>query len=423
MARILLTILPFLLLPFSVYSRNISKEDIDHFLTEIVNDQTNNILPYWEKYTVDPSGGFYGTVTREGKPVADAPKGEILNARILWTFSIAYKTYGKTEYKQLADRAQRYFIDNFIDPEYGGVYVSLKSDGSILDSDKKTDGQAYAIYGLAEHFRSTGNLESLQQAISLFHTVEKNASDPKEGGYFDSFKREWGKPVPMGGRNKVLQGAVKSMNTHLHILEAYTTLYKVWRNDTLARSLRSVIEILANKVYNPATGHQRLYFDADWKQLGDIDSYGHDIEASWLLWEGAKALGDKQLTDSCAAITVNLATAARRDGLNSIGGMTIQTDHTTGQSQRTMQWWGQTENVNGCLAAWKITGDQKWLEAAMAGWQFIKDHFIDHKCGEWFRTLREDGTPVEEEPKCGMWNCPYHNSRMGFYARKILADK
>ena len=215
---------------------------------EIVSDLKDNILSFWEKYSVDPAGGFYGTVERDGTPVPDAPKGGVLNARILWTFSTAYRMYGNEAYRELADRAQRYFIDHFIDPEYGGVYWLIKADGTPLDTDKQTYGCSYAIYGLAEHFRATGNLESLQRAIDIYHTMEEKIKDPVKDGYIESFTREWGTPEKLGYDGDGV--ATKTMNTHIHVLEAYTALYKVWRDSGLRERLEKLIDILTTHLYN-----------------------------------------------------------------------------------------------------------------------------------------------------------------------------
>ena len=381
---------------------------------EIQADLQNNILPYWEKYTVDPRGGFYGTVSRDGKPNEEAPKGEVLNARILWTFSTAYRMLGEERYKELADRAQGYFIDHFFDGVNGGVYGSVTAEGLPLDTIKHLDGIAYAIYGFSEHFRATGNVESLQKAIELYRIIENKGKDKVKRGYFDAFPASWGSPNVLGGRNAVTASATKSMNTHIHVLEAYANLYRVWRDMELSKQLGEVIQLITDKIFNPDTGHLRCYFDSEWNPLGDTDSYGHEIETSWMLYDAALTLNDPKLIDKSARVAKAICDAAMRDGLNEMGGMTVEMNHLTGRARRSMSWWGQTETVNGCIYAWKISGDDSYLQAASKTWDFIKEHFIDKECGEWFRTCREDGTPVENEAKCSAWNCPYHNTRMGF---------
>lgn len=377
---------------------------------EITKDLKENILSFWEKYSVDPSGGFYGTLERDGTPVADAPKGGVLNARILWTFSTAYRMYGDAKYRDLADRAQRYFIDHFIDPQYGGIYWLIKADGTPLDTDKQTYGCSYAIYGLSEHFRATGNVESLQKAIEIYHTMENEIKDPVKDGYIESFTRSWGTPEKLGYDGEGV--ATKTMNTHIHVLEAYTALYKVWRNSDLRQRLAKVIDMVSTNLYNPRTHHLILYCDSDWKNLDDIDSYGHDIETSWLLMEAAEALNDPEILERCKKISLELVDASLREGINPMGAMMYERHKD--KIRKDASWWCQAETVVGCINAWQLTGKQSYFDAASRTWEFIKSRMIDKEYGEWFRTVEEDGTPRYKEPKSSMWNSPYHNSRMGF---------
>lgn len=385
---------------------------------EIVSDLKNSTLPFWENYSVDPAGGFYGSVGRDGTPIADAPKGGVLNARILWTFSTAYRMYGNSIYRELADRAQRYLIDYLIDPQYGGVYWLVKADGTPLDTDKQTYGCAFAIYGLAEHFRATGNRESLEKAIGIYRTMESKMKDPVKDGYIESFSREWGKPEKLGYDGDGV--ATKTMNTHIHVLEAYTQLYQVWKDPGLRERLEKIVDILTTKLYNPKTHHLILYCDSDWNNLDDIDSYGHDIEASWLLTEAVEALGDERLIGKCRQISLDLADAALKEGINPMGAM-IYERHKD-KYRRDASWWCQAETVVGCINAWQLTGKQSYLDSARRTWEFIKTRMIDKEYGEWFRNVSEDGAPRTGEPKASMWNCPYHNSRMGFEIDKRLGS-
>lgn len=377
---------------------------------EIAADLKDNILSFWVKHSVDLSGGFYGSLLRDGTPIADAPKGGVLNARILWTFSTAYRLYGDTVYRDLADRAQRYFIDRFIDPQYGGVYWLIKADGTPLDTNKQTYGCSYAIYGLAEHYKATGNAESLQKAIEIYRTMESKIKDPVNEGYIESFTREWGTPVKQGYDGEGI--ATKTMNTHIHVLEAYSALYKVWKDDGLRQRLVKVIDLLTTKLYNPQTHHLILFCDSEWKNLDDIDSYGHDIETSWLLTEAAEALGDSAIIGRCKTISLQLADAALKEGISPMGAMMYE--RYKDRIRKDASWWCQAETVLGCVNAWQLTGKQPYIDSALRTWEFIKSRMIDKEYGEWFRTVLPDGTPRYKEPKASLWNCPYHNSRLGF---------
>lgn len=400
----------------SSYAQDVDKKALHD---EIVSDLKGNILPFWMKYSVDPSGGFYGTLKRDGSPVAEAEKGVVLNARILWTFSTAYRMYGDESYRKLADRAQLYFIDHFIDRQYSGVFWLLNADGSPRDSNKQTYGCAYAIYGLSEHFRATDNKESLQKAIELYQTMEQKVKDPVNDGYIESFTREWNKPAKYGydGDGK----ASKSMNTHIHVLEAYTSLYRVWKDEGLRNRLVKLIGILTHQLYNVRTHHLILYADDHWKNLNDIDSYGHDIETGWLLTEAADVLGDKTITRHCHKVAIELTDAALKEGMTSAGYMMYERNKE--KIRNDASWWCQAETVVGCVNAWQITGKKRYLNQAKTTWNFIRSQMIDKTYGEWFRTVNADGTPRLDEPKASPWNCPYHNSRMGFEIDRRLQSK
>lgn len=411
----LLTVILLCMTGISAFAQN-STERQD-LLEEIEKDLTENILPFWMEKSVDPDGGFYGVIDNSGNAVEGAPKGGVLNARILWTFSKAYGIYGLDEYREMADRAQREIIDRFIDPAYGGVYWQINPDGSIYDGTKQTYCLAYGIYGLSEHFRATGNEESLDAAISIFRTLEDKVHDKTLGGYIESFTRDWTEPGLKGVDGR--EGAVKTMNTHIHILEAYTSLYRVWPDEEVRECIAELIGILQTKLYDSRTRHLILFCDNDWNPLEEVHSYGHDIETSWLLSEAAEAIADPDLIAQTASQAVEMTDTALDEGWNEDGAMIYE--KSPEGYRRHLSWWPQCETVIGCLNAWEITGDEKYFNAARKTWNYIKDNFIDRENGEWFRRLNAEGKPSMREPKVSEWNCPYHNSRVGFEALERLA--
>ena len=370
---------------------------------EIVQDLTENILPFWATHSPDPSGGFYGTLIYNGTPKDSADKGGILNARLIWTFSSAYRILKDERYKILADRAQRYFIDHFIDKEYGGSFYMLTFEGVPKAMQKNTYQNVFAIYGLSEHYRATGNTESLNAAIDIYNKVIEHAYDPVNGGFIESLTREW---------QMVDMRFPKTMNTNLHVLEALTNLYRVWQDEDLKKHLRDEIEIMSTKVLNQTTWHEQLYLTMDWKNLLNIDSYGHDIEFSWLLVEAAEVLGDEEVLKETQHIAVNLVAVQLEQGIDAKGVMMYEKsgDHLNDN----LEWWPQAETVIGCLNAWQISKDRKYLDAAVRTWEWIKTYLIDREYGEWYRDVNPDGTPRKERVKADQWRCPYHNSRMGF---------
>ncbi len=386
---------------------------------EIEKDLTGNILPFWLKHASDPNGGFYGEISREGKGNPATPKGAIMGARVLWTFSTAYRLYGNSDYKAMADRVQQYYIDNFIDKRYGGVFWTVDPDGGPDNDIKQTYAQAYAIYGLAAHFRATGDEKSLDAAIGIFRTLEEKVHDHAKGGYREVLARNFSKTDSKGVDGRI--GPTKTMNTHIHVLEAFTTLYKVWPDASLRDCLQELIGILENKLYSPRTGHLLLFCDDDWNVLEEVDSYGHDIETSWLLCEAAQALGDDAITARIKKQAVKMVDVAMKEGLNAHGSMILE-KNSKGIDRR-LQWWPQCETIIGCINAWQITGNRKYFDQAAKTWQFVRDNFVDKQYGEWYRNLTPDFKPVVNEAKGSLWNCPYHNSRVGFELADRLAEK
>ena len=379
--------------------------------TEVEHELTTGILPFWmEKMADNVQGGFYGRIDGDDKLHADAPKGAILNARILWTFSAAYRLLRKPEYLETATRTKRYIIDKFYDNDFGGVYWSLTADGKPLDTKKQVYAQGFAIYGLSEYARATGDREALDYAVKLFETVEKYSFDRDRNGYIEAFTREW-KPIEDMRLSDKDENTIKTMNTHLHILEPYANLYRVWKDERLERQLRNMLDLFTGKILNKKTYHLDLFFDNDWRTDGNIISYGHDIEASWLIHEAALVLGDETLLKQIEPVIVNIARAAD-EGLNPDGSMIyerfVAEDHTDCE----LHWWVQAENVVGHVNLYQHFGDETALDTAMKCWRFIKDKIIDHANGEWHWSLMPDGTVNRRDDKAGFWKCPYHNGRM-----------
>ena len=389
----------------SSYASALSPEDstVMQLKKEIIKDLKGNILPFWVKRSPDIMDGFWGALNFDGTPKMDAPRGGILNTRLVWTFSSAYRLLKDTLYLKLANRAQRYFINRFIDTEYGGSYYIVGVNGAPLDAKKDTYQNAFAIYGLSEHYRATGNWESLVAAITIYQKLVENAYDSINGGFIESFTRDW-KMIDIK--------SPKTMNTNLHVLEALTNLYRIWKDKGLKEQLRRQIDVMTHKALNQTTWHEQLFLTMDWQNQQNIDSYGHDIEFSWLLVEAAEVLGDEEILEDAKRIAVNLAVVQLEQGIDKDGAMMYEKagDHLNADRE----WWPQTEAVTGFLNAWKISGDKKFLDAAVRAWNWIKNNMIDHEYGEWYSNVYPDGKPQKDRVKADQWRCPYHNSRMGF---------
>lgn len=375
---------------------------------EVQEVLTTNILPYWIHRMIDTRGGFYGRINGNDELIPEADKGAILNARILWTFSAAYRLLRRKDYLQVATRAKRVIINDFFDKEYGGIYWSLKNNGIPSDTKKQIYALGFAIYGLSEYHRATGDEESLNYAIRLFRDIETHSFDTVKNGYREATTRDWQEIADMRLSEKDANER-KTMNTHLHILEPYTNLYRVWKDEQLKEQIRNLVLLFIEKIKHPDTHHLQLFFDDDWNSKHSIISYGHDIEASWLIHEAALELGDTELLAKVEPVIQQIAIAAS-EGLTDNGGMMYETNGT--ETDTDYHWWVQAETVVGYLNIYQHFGDKESLEKSLRCWDFIKNHLIDHTHGEWLWSVHADGTPNHEDDKAGFWKCPYHNGRM-----------
>ena len=382
--------------------------DINKYAGEIFIEWMH-ILDYWENHSVDSKfGGFFGSVDHENVPDIIADKGIILNSRILWSFSMSFKYLGLNEHKLLADKAYKYIINFFLDKEYGGVYWSVDYQGKPVSDRKQIYAQAFTIYALAEYYSITKNNEALKHAQTIFQYIEKNSFDVDKNGYLEALDRQW-KPIDDVRLSDKDMNALKTMNTHLHVLEAYTTLFREWKDPALKKQLKNLICIFMDRIIDPETFHLNLFFDTDWKLLSTLTSYGHDIEASWLLYEAAEALEDKKLLKEIEPQVLNIAEAAS-EGVDKDGGLINELNYKTKHLDDDKHWWPQAEAMVGFLNAYQLSGESKYFELFKNSWEFTSGNIIDDKGGEWHWKVDKSGNPSRDE-KIGFWKCPYHNSR------------
>ena len=377
---------------------------------------TKNILPYWMDRMPDSDGGMYGRISGEDIIDPSAPVGNIMTARVLWTFASAYRIFKDSgdpvstkRYLDMALMARDLIIKRFYDPEFGGTYWSLTPSQTPLDTKKQIYAIAFTIYGLAELNRATGDGKALEYAIKLFNSIEEHSFDTLRGGYFEAFTREWAEIEDMRLSDKDANES-KTMNTHLHVLEAYTCLFRVWKNPLLEERLRGLISVFERHILGN-DGHLKLFFDNDWNCGYDTVSYGHDIEASWLLHEAALVLGDAEVLERIEALVPSIIEAAG-EGFTHEGGMIYEKHGPDGPLDGDRHWWVQAETVVGYFNLWDHFGSQEGLEKALTCWEFIKGNLIDREKGEWFWSIRADGSVNREDDKAGFWKCPYHNGRM-----------
>lgn len=395
-----------------------NQEALKKMREEIQKELTQNILPFWAKYAPDPiHGGFIGEMSNDLKINPKAAKGLILNARILWTFS-AGSSWGP--YKALADRAYGYLMEKFWDEEFGGAYWLLDAEGNPIDTKKKIYGQAFLLYALTEYYRATQKLEALEKAKEVFRLIEEKSHDQENTGYFETYERDWQLASDLRLSEKDMNEK-KSMNTHLHLLEAFTHLYLVWKEPLVKTRLKQLLLNFMEHIIDSQKFHLVLFFDEKWNSKSEIISYGHDIETSWLLCEAVEVVEDAELKSSVFRTAVRMAKEVLLRAQDQDGGIFYEADP-EGILDSDKHFWVQAEAVVGFLNAYQLSKDERFLESAQKCWHFIQDYLVDCQYGDWVYRVSREGKPYWEVPKISEWKCPYHSSRMCMEAIRRLDE-
>lgn len=393
--------------------------DLQRYRLELI-EELDHILTWWMNSALDPNGGFVGRIDHDQQIYPEAPKGAVLNARILWSFSAGYNSFGNAEYLEHAHRAFHYICNHFVDAEYGGVYWTVDAAGQPLNTRKQVYAISFSIYALAEYFRATGSNRAEMMAIQLYRELEEHSFDSQRTGYFEAFNRDWSQIDDLRLSEKDANEK-KTMNTHLHILEAYTNLYKSWKDEGLRKQILSLIDNFKNYIICQNNYHLKLFMDEDWKVKSSTVSFGHDIEASWLLLEAAEVTEDPQVIQSIKDITVRMAYSSLK-GIDKDGGMFHEFDPDSGHILREKHWWVQSEAMIGFFNAWQISKDERFLHESLRVWDYVKAYLLDASHGEWVWGRDEHGEVMKTEDKAGMWKCPYHNSRACLELIKRLSE-
>ncbi len=382
-----------------------------------------NILEYWTKYGVEKNGnGFYGAVDLSNEPVLSANKSCVLNARILWTFAAAAKMYPGRGYEEVAHKAYRVITRDFADEAHGGFFMELSSDNKVVNDIKHTYAQGFVIYSLCKYYEFHPTEEVMKVIQDFFFLLDEKTKDPDNPGYLEAFTRDW----RLYEENRMADNnEPKSMNTHLHLLEAFATVYKVWKGDLIKQRLTELLEIFIRYIIRD-DGHLGVFFTAEFEETNDskgICSFGHDIEASWLLWEAAEILGDKSIEERMKPLIKKMADAVLRVGVDKDGGLFLESTRFGSHLRTNKHWWLQAENLVGFMNMYQLTGDIRYWDIVKLTWDFIDRYVIDHKGGEWFTKVNRLGKPYLTEPaddpspfyrndwKIDPWKCPYHNGR------------
>lgn len=370
-----------------------------------------NILAYWSTEVFDEeTGEIIGEIDHYGTKYPESNKGIILCSRMMWTFSAASRFYKNDDYKSHADRVRKYIETYFYDAAHGGYVWEVTSQGDIVVSKKQVYAQAFVMYAYTEYYLAFGDTSALQRAMDLFTIMESHCVDRTYGGYFEAYSQSWNKldDVRLSERDLNLP---KGMNTNLHVLEAYTTLFEATKSPQVEKALRALIDVYSQKIIDK-NNHIVIFFTEDWIPQTHEYSFGHDIESSWLLWEAAEALHDKELLIRLKPQVLGMVDTFLKEGYDTKTHSALYEYFTkTDTYDRDRHWWVQVEAMEGLANAYRITGDKTYRTKVFQMWQYVQTYLIDKVHGEWFWRIDDDGYPVDSEPKVSMWKCPYHNGR------------
>lgn len=401
----------------------VTLEELRELSTRCDRELRENILAYWMRHAIEPGGtGFHGAVDLENRPVPGVDKSCVLTARILWTFAAAAAFYDDEKYAEVADLAYAVLTRHFLDPEHGGFFMALSADHQVADPTKHTYVQAFAIYALAKYHELRGKPAVMDRIRECFGLLEARTKDPRNPGYFEAFARDW---TPITENRMADHDEPKSMNTHLHLLESYAALYRIWPDEAVRSRLSGLLTIFLDHIIRPG-GHFGIFFDERFAEVAASKgtcSFGHDIEGSWLLWEAAGILGDDAIRARLRPLVIRMVDAIERVALDKDGGLFLESTRFGSHLRTNKHWWPQAETLVGFMNAYQLTGDPKYWQTVKLSWSFIDTHLIDHRRGEWFTKLNRCGEPYLVEPpddpspyyrndwKVDPWKCPYHNGR------------
>lgn len=370
-----------------------------------------HLLPFWCGPALDcEQGGWMAWLSNDLKPDRSQPRGLIVNSRILWAFAAVHRARPDPLYRQMAERAFDIVMNRFWDAAHGGAYWRLTDDYQVLDDSKKTYGQAFYIYALTEFHRAFGTPAALDRARLLFEAIEHHTRDAQFGGYHEVRRRDWSEAGPDARLSDKDMNEKKSMNNHLHVLEAYTNLYRVWKDATVATRLRELIQLFLERILDPRTLHLHHFFDEQWRVRSRTYTFGHDIEATWLLCEAAEVLGDPALLRRVQAFGLTMTEIVLAEGVAPDGALRYE-----GKEGAIIdpgkECWPQAEALVGFLNAYQLSGQQRFFAAAQRIWNFVETRLADRTHGEWFWRINADGQPDPTLPKVSEWKGPYHGTR------------
>lgn len=386
------------------------------FTRQAMLDELEEITEWWQTHTIDhQDGGFIGEVNSVNQPQYQANKGIILNSRILWFFSELAVFRGLNSNAgqsalTTARRSYQYLMTYFDDKQFGGTVWELNHQGECVDSKKQTYAQCFCIYAFCAFYKATLDPQVLNKAMEYFSFVELHTRDKKYGGYIEAYQRDW-QPIEDFRLSKKDMNTPKSMNTHLHVLEAYAALYKVNPSAKVEEALRHILVMFKQHILDLENGHLKLFFTEDWQDQSTSFSYGHDIEASWLIWEAVEILDCPQLHAEWQPLIIHIANVCAQESLGDYGQVCEDFDIVNQHKAQDAFWWVQAEALVGFLNVFHLNGDKRMTQICESVWQFIQLYHKDPIHGEWFWLANIEGGKSQDSYKAGFWKAPYHNGR------------
>jgi mannobiose 2-epimerase len=396
---------------------------VDALADEIRQHLLEAFLPRVFPAVIDPAGGYHQNFDRAWQPSGDVMRTLVYQTRLLWTTSEIALRYPELReaYLDYAQHGADYIINTMTDPEHGGMFWVVGIDGQpaeTLGLAKDIYGQAFSIYALAHHYRASDDERSLETAKTLFAWIEKVAHDDEHGGYFEMLNRDGSAVMtPLGdyerGRLKHAMPTpygFKSMNSHIHLMEAFTELYRCWPDEHLGNRLEEVYGLVLEKVY-VEPGVLAMFLTRDWRIVPTYHSYGHDVETAFLLMETAEVLGkldDPRLHEVARALidqSLKRGFDAERGGLGEHG------EAFAPAADMRKRWWSQAELLNAlAMSCVMHPQEPRYREAMSLQWRWITEHQVDAEHSGWFDFVEADGTPIFTN-KLSPWKATYHEVR------------
>ena len=374
---------------------------------EFYNHLTGDLIPFWNNLYDSEYGGFYGSADSDNNINKTSPKSAVLQTRILWFYSSCYKALKDKNLFEYASRQFDFIIKYMIDENDGGIFWDVEYDGKVKDRQKHTYALAFALYSISAYYSVSKNKSAFDAAQRLFNLIERDYKD--EYGYTEVFSLD-----------KSVKGSARTMNTLLHIIEAYTEYHAAVNTAESRKALEYSLDLVRTKAYNDDLCRIECNFDEFMNPVGDVLSYGHDIEASWIVYRACEILGNDEILSDLSPkldkLTQNVISKGFVD--NGRNGIYYECKNNIDNTYRS--WWVMSEAIVALVHRYNLYKDKQSIYLAENVWDYVKKYFISPH-GEWHTQVDEKGEAIKSRSGlCGAWKCPYHNGRMCLELMEML---